>query len=223
MSNEKKGFFSGIKKIVFKDEQASEPQNQTQNIVAGTEEKVQNAPVKTYDVIVPPSAKEDAAKRAYQLIEAINQPGVDFFEVWNAVEENGGAQSGNLKQAFNTLKYADKTLTKEKLINSGNYYKTELNKALDADIQKKNDERNAIENKIKQSKTALSTDVDSIQTEIKKLQKELDDKKAQLSNLDSQLQPKLTEINQKIQSGKQAIEGVISKMQALIDLAEKEL
>ncbi|MFT4093130.1 MAG: hypothetical protein QM640_05785 [Niabella sp.] len=219
MENQKGGFFNGLKKMIFKDEPVSLQEQQPPVSAPATESLKAAAPVKTFDITITPAAKEDAAERAFKLIESINQPGVDFFEVWNAVEENGGG----LKQAFNTLKYADKTLTKEKLLSSGNYYKTELQKALDGDIRKKQEEQQAIENKIRQSKETLTADISSIQEEIKKLQKDLTDKEAALSGLQTQLQPKLQEIEQKIQTGRQAIESVIDKMQALLTLAEKEL
>jgi hypothetical protein len=33
----------------------------------------------------------------------MNKPGVDFFEVWNAAVEMGGANANNLKSAFTSL------------------------------------------------------------------------------------------------------------------------
>ncbi|MCH5683366.1 hypothetical protein LWM68_03180 [Niabella sp. W65] len=132
--------------------------------------------------------------------------------------------AGNfLKQAFNTLKFADKTLTKEKLLSSGNYYKTELQKALDNDIQKKNGEKTAITNKIKDSKETLAAEINSLEEQVVRLQKTIAEKQAELSNLQAHWQPKLEDIEKKIQTGRHAIEGVLSKMQTLLNLAEKEL
>ncbi len=181
---------------------------------------VQNAPVQTFN---SDAAKDDAAKRAYQLIESINQPGVDFFEVWNAVEENGGAQPGVLKQTFNTLKYADKTLTREKFLSSGSYYKNELQKALDTDIIKKKGEKAAIENKMEENGRALSNEISALEQKIKDLQKTIVDKQTELSNLNTHWQPKLQEIDQKMQTGRHAIEGVLSKIKALLETGEREL
>lgn len=226
MENQRGGFFNGLKKMIFKEEDVPLPAQEPEPAPVKVAEPaiVKPQPVSTYDTsAIPVEAREDAAKKAYQLIESINQPGVDFFEVWNAVEENGGAQAASLKQAFNTLKFADKTLTKEKLLSSGNYYKNELQKALDNDVQKKNGERAAITNKIRESKETLTAEVHSLEEQVIRLQKTIAEKQAELSNLQAHWQPKLEDIEKKIQTGKHAIEGVISKMQTLLSLAEKEL
>ena len=106
MENQKGGFFSGLKKMIFKEEDVPLPPQQPEPAPA----KVANPvvvesrpvnPVNTSQASV--EVREDAAKKAYQLIESINQPGVDFLEVWNAVEENGGAQSASFKRGFYKL------------------------------------------------------------------------------------------------------------------------
>lgn len=225
MENQKSGFFKGLKKMIFKDE-AGTPLPLTEGSSSSQDRLETNdsqQPVKTFDVNVTPEAKEDAAKRAYQLIESLNKPGVDFFEVWNAVEENGGAKPATLKQAFNTLKYADKTLTKDKLLESGNFYKSELQKALDGDILKKENERKAIEENMKQSKAALVADINSLELNIKTMQASLADKQKQLGGIGEKWLPQLQNIEDKIQTGKQAIEGVIAKMEELLKIAEREL
>ena len=219
MEKQRGSFFNGLKRMIFKEEGVPAPAETPASSAAPTE----NAPVKTFDTISPDPAKDDAAKKAYQLIESINQAGVDFFEVWNAVEENGGAQPGVLKQAFNTLKYADKTLTREKFLSSGNYYKNELQKALDGDIRKKNEEKTAIENKIEATGQSLSNEISALEQKIKDLQKTIADKQSELSSLNTHWQPKLQEIDQKMQTGRHAIEGVLSKIQALLEMGEKEL
>lgn len=226
MESQKGGFFSGLKKMIFKEEDVPLPLEQPESATVKTSnpEIAEPKPVITLDANpAPVEAREDTARKAYQLIESINQPGVDFFEVWNAVEESGGAQAATLKQAFNTLKFADKTLTKEKLLRSGNYYKSELQKALDGDIQKKNGEKAAIANKIKESQETLTAEVHSLEEQILRLKKTIAEKQAELSNLQAHWQPKMEDIEKKIQTGKHAIEGVIGKMQTLLNLAEREL
>lgn len=226
MENQKGGFFSGLKKMIFKEEDVPLTTQQPEPAPVKASEQIvtEPRPVNAFGTnAVPLEAREDAAKKAFQLIESINQPGVDFFEVWNAVEESGGEQAASLKQAFNTLKFADKSLTKEKLLSSGNYYKNELQKALDNDILKKNGEKTAITKKITESKASLTTEITSLEEQVKRLQKTIADKQAELSNLQTHWQPKLEEIEKKIQTGRHAIEGVIGKMQNLLALAEKEL
>lgn len=219
MEKQRGSFFNGLKRMIFKEEGAAVPEESPVSQAAPKE----NMPVQTFDATISGAENDDAAKRAYQLIESINQPGVDFFEVWNAVEENGGAQPGVLKQAFNTLKYADKTLTREKFLSSGNYYKNELQKALDGDIRKKNEEKVAIENKIEATGRSLSNEISTLEQKIKDLQKTIADKQTELASLNTHWQPKLQEIEQKMQTGRHAIEGVLSKMQALLETGEKEL
>ncbi len=170
-----------------------------------------------------PAAETDEATRAkaYQLLESINQPGVDFLEVWNAATENGGISG--LKSAFNALKYADKSLTREKVLSTGRYYTDALQKALAADLEKKAGQRKALEDEKTSQRQSLSSELSTLEKQIAGLQDLLSQKRSALEELDGKYEPRLRELEGKMASGKTTIESLLRQMQDVLRAAEREL
>jgi hypothetical protein len=102
---------------------------------------------------------KDMKLRIYQLLESINKPGCDFFEVWNASIEMGGANSNNIKAAFTSLKYVDKSLNKEKLLETGEFYISSLVKVLDAEAAKRKEEKDKLLAQKEQQRTNLASEI----------------------------------------------------------------
>lgn len=219
--------FGGLKKLLFKDEFVAPgpPVNDTtqpERTVPVAPQ--QNVPVKSFDAPATSGTVDEQMKaKVYQMLESINQPGVDFLEVWNAAEENGGPTAQTVKMAYNTLKYADKSLTKEKLLSSGAYYIGELQKTIEADIQKKNAQRQHLEEEKSGKRQTLSTAVQDIERQIAELQKTLTARQNELSGLDATYEPKIQELQTKIATGKTAIYSMIQQMQSMLNIVEKEL
>jgi hypothetical protein len=227
MANDTGGLFGGLKKLLFKEgftDQASEPVSGD----SGAGQPVSVPHVNTDSVF---SADKTVASgnaagmkaKAYQLLESINQPGVDFLEVWNASEEAGGINPQTVKATFSALKYADKTLTKDKLLTTGEYYCTQLQKAIDSDLQKKATERQQLEDRKAAERKQLATDISAVEAQLKALQQSLGEKQAQLTTLDASYEPKLRDLDEKISAGKATIDAMIREMQQLISIAKKEL
>ncbi len=134
--------FSGLKRLIFKDVPETEiPEPVPPPLVPETRPDTPAVAATTPPVSSGWTTSSDSGTdettraKAYQLLESINQSGVDFMEVWNATTESGGP--AGLKAAFNALKYADKTLTREKVLTTGRFYIDRLQKALTADLEKK--------------------------------------------------------------------------------------
>ncbi len=226
MANDSGGLFGGLKKLLFKDDFAPEAPHPVPATPAPSPQHATSpSPAASFGVeqSAPGGNAEGMKARAYQMLESINQPGVDFMEVWNASEEAGGITPQTVKTSFNALKYADKTLTKEKLLTSGEYYCTQLRKAIDGDLQKKA----ALRQQLDQQKTAerqnLASGIAAMEAEIRKLQADLSAKQSQLAALDATYEPKLRSLDETMQAGKTTIDAMIREMQTLLDIARREL
>lgn len=161
--------------------------------------------------------------RIYQLLESINKPGCDFFEVWNASIEMGGANSNNIKAAFTSLKYVDKSLNKEKLLETGDFYINNLVKVLDAETAKRKEEKDKLLVQKEQQKTNLSAAITDLERQIVTLQSKLAEKKKESDSINEKYQPLVSEIDHKITNGQQAVNSVVSEMQQVISIVQKEL
>ncbi|MEO6733041.1 MAG: hypothetical protein ABIN01_17590 [Ferruginibacter sp.] len=226
MSNNKEGIgegiLKGLKKILFTDSGREEPMPTIAPAAAPA------ATITTDDrLTVPTDASGNNVKemklRVYQLLESINKPGCDFFEVWNASVEMGGANSGNIKAAYTSLKYADKTLTKDKLLETGDFYISSLTKVLDAETIKRQEEKDKLLVQKDQEKTSLTTEINELEKQIAALQKKLAEKKTQNEGINQKYQPQLEAIDAKISNGHQSVNSVINEMQQVVAIIQKEI
>jgi hypothetical protein len=166
---------------------------------------------------------KDVKLRVYQLLESMNKPGVDFFEVWNAAVEMGGPNSANIKSAFTSLKFADKSLTKAKLQETGSAYMSGLKTVIETESQKRLEEKNRLDKEREQVKSSLKSEITSLEQQIAVLQERLAAKKTEQDTINDKYDPKISEIDKKINTGKQSVNSVLSEMQQVLDIINKEL
>lgn len=226
MGNEKEGIkegiLKGLKRILFTNTGTDE----AEEIIAPV---VKPAPSITSDdkntvaAEDPGNNVKEMKLRIYQLLESMNKPGCDFFEVWNASIEMGGANSGNIKAAYTSLKYVDKTLTKAKLLETGDFYITSLTKVLDAETIKRKEEKDKLLVQKEQEKTNLTAEINDLEQQLIALQKKLADKKTQNEGINQKYQPQIEAIDDKINNGRQSVNSVLNEMQQVVAIIQKEI
>lgn len=212
------GILRGLKKLLFTDEA---------EIIAPLDAKPSTSTPSSNTPSEVPSAAVDTDQNAklkvYQLLEGINKPGVDFFEVWNASIEMGGANAANIKSAFTSLKFADSTLSKAKLEDTGSYYISEIEKVLTQESQKRRHEIDKLEAQKTSSKSNLAQEITSLEAQIASLQEKLSQKKAELENINQNYDPQIAELHQRILSGETSVNTVIQEMKDVLNIISQEI
>jgi paraquat-inducible protein B len=229
MSDSKNGFGSGIlkglKNLLFKEDAGAPVQEAPATPPAAAPAPAAVTPA-VYPVTPPAvtgTTDKDMKLKVYQLLESLNQPGCDFFEVWNAAGEMGGANSTNIKAAFTSLRFADKTLTKDKLLQTGAYYRDSLKNVLQTETQKREDEKTSLHRQKEQAKTGLDSTISSLEKQITDLQQQLQVKKTERSTLDEKYNPSIAAIDIKITQGQQSVNSVLAEMQEVLDIIQKDI
>jgi hypothetical protein len=219
------GILRGLKKILFTN---SEPEEVVQAPVQPA--KPVSHPITTEDktMFAPEAASgssnvKEMKLRIYQLLESINKPGCDFFEVWNASVEMGGANPNNIKAAYTSLKYADKTLTKDKLLETGDFYISSLAKVLDAEIIKRKEEKDKLFAQKEAEKTQLTKEIGELEQQLIEIQKKLTEKRSQSEGINQKYQPKIEAIESKISNGHESVNSVIGEMRQVVSIIQKEI
>lgn len=231
MSNNKDGIGDGIlrglKKFLFTSPGTEEPVNPP---AATVNTPAASTPFSGNSITTAPPAGDvpaDSVKemklRVYQVLESINKTGCDFFEVWNASIEMGGANTGNIKAAYTSLKYADKTLTKEKLLETGDFYINSLVKILDSETIKRQEEKDKLLVQKDQEKNSLATEINDLEQQLVALQKKLAEKKTQSEGINQRYEPMILAIDQKISNGHQSVNSVLNEMQQVVAIIQKEI
>jgi hypothetical protein len=226
MSDEKKkgftGIFTGLKKMVFTDDylETSQPA-ENQNTKAAPVPVQTNNHTNNTGIITTNIAPDDMIQKIYSVLESMNKPGVDFFELWNAAEAMGGVTVTNLQNAFTTLKILG--LNKVTVINTGESYCTELQSKLNADIQKKKDEREYLNVALQTEKQQLQREKQDLENKIHLLSSQLTDTASKLNEVDGKYAPQIQSIEGKIQSGVNALNVVVAKIKAVLETVKANI
>jgi hypothetical protein len=231
MSNEKSNFggiFSKLGKLVFTEEYINE--NKTEEATNVEPSSSPTVPKPTTNATAPSSYTSTNAgnpdksmlDKVHALVESMNKPGIDFFELWNAAEAMGGITETNVSGAYVALKIASgNTLTKQVILNTGEGYCTELKSALDKDINDKINQKNKLNDAKNSSRNLLSTEITDLNNKIVELQNLLKEKNQKLLNIDADFDPKIKEIDDKITNGKVAVDAVVAEMKNVLAIATK--
>lgn len=214
------GILKGLKRVLFQHDHVTEEKGLTEpQSVAG----VKPSPAPKIESYFSEEGTKDMKLKVYQLLENLNKPGIDFFEVWNAAVEMGGANTNNIKAAFTSLKFADKTLDKARLLETGSGYVTALSSVIETETKKRMDEKLKLDKEKEQARTNLSNDIATIEQQISSLQEKLAIKKTELENIHAKYEPVISAIDVKIRSGQQSVNTVLQEMQQVMELINKDL
>lgn len=218
------GIFKGLKKMVFTEDYLETGQPE-QTKPAATTAKSTGAsnfsPNNTAGIITTNVASDDMVQKIYSLLETMNKPGIDFFELWNAAEAMGGANAANLQNAFTTLKILG--LEKASVLSSGEIYCVELQTKLNADVQKKKDEREALNVALQNEKQQLQREKQDIENKIQLLSSQLTETTTKLNQVDSKYTPQIQDIEGKIQSGVNALNVVVAKIKGVLETVKTSI
>lgn len=227
MSDNSEGFGSGIlrglKKVLFTS--GTEDEQTVPSTDAVPVKSPVNEPIRPVDAeqFAGDPGGRDMKLRVYQLLENMNKPGVDFFEVWNAAVEMGGANISNIKSAYTSLKFADKSLSKTKLLETGAAYMSGLKSVIETESHKRLEEKARLEKEKEQVRSGLVAEISSLEQQIAGLQERLAAKKAERETIEEKYEPKIKEIDFKINAGRQSVSIVMNEMQQVLDIINKEL
>jgi len=229
------GILKGLKKVLFSSSPEETAVTPSPNQLTGnTGSRPHQPPPKAATAVDSPPFSEaklpendievkDMKLRVYHLLEQMNKPGVDFFEVWNAAVEMGGANGANLKSAVTSLRFADKSLSKSRLIESGKGYVSGLQGIFETESKKRSEEKAQIAGEKEQVRTGLIAEIESLQQQITTLQAKMDSQQQKLLTLDETYNPRLKEIEHKIKTGSDAVNSVLNEMQQVLQIIEKEI
>jgi chorismate synthase len=223
MSDQKSGFgggiLKGLKNLLFKEDPASElaPAQPAETA------KAIEMPVNIPQMIQPAADNRDMKLKVYQLLESMNRPGCDFFEVWNAAGEMGGVNTTNIKAAYTSLRFADSTLNKAKLTETGIYYRDGLKKVFQDETQKREDEKSKLYREEEQAKASLDNEIASLENQVASLKQQLENKKNERSTIGEKYRPVISEIDTKIALGRDTVNNVLGEIQQVLDIIQKDI
>jgi len=177
---------------------------------------------KTESVISTPiplecaSQMESVMKTYEDGFAKLNQPGVEFFEFFQAVIEGGSDKPDTYKMAFKMMKSLEKSMSKDSLIEQSQFYINELSNV--------HANYNSIGNKKKNELlTSKQTEDQKLRSEVQLLRQQLDTIKEQISSkellinqIDGKYLPKITELDCTIKANDVARDRIIASLNSVV-------
>lgn len=177
-----------------------------------------NAPVFT-----PPASNDfvdDLRSRFRKILEEKNQPGFDFYEFsLMLLRTSSNPSIEHFKTAYEGAKLLNPNCNQQFLLDSANFYKSELQKAFEATVSAGEQKKTALNAEKDKEQKQLNNEASNIEQQLSKLKQEIAnlekiqaEKIAALNGIDSKFTDKFVEIEQKIQATIAAKDGVANEM-----------
>ncbi|HEX7756880.1 MAG TPA: hypothetical protein VF421_16125 [Niabella sp.] len=223
------GILGSLKKLIFEEDRNTIPvdtpasQPEQQSPLPDTVIQSTAAPADSPGTEEPTANTGEMKIRVLDLLEKLNEDGIDFFEVWNAAAAMGTIDATTIKAAFTSLRYVDKSLTKEKLLTTGNNYAVKIKEVIDQDVAQKQKQKTTLQANRVSEKQALQKEVSTLETQIKELQTKLTDQQKKLGTIDSSYDAQLNAIDLKITIGRAAVTEVVTDINHALSIIEKNI
>lgn len=177
----------------------------------------------TTPAYTPPATSDfvdDLRNRFRKILEEKNQPGFDFYEFsLMLLRTSNNPSVEHFKTAYEGAKLLNPNCNQQFLLDSANFYKSELQKAFEATVSAGEQKKSALSAEKDKEQKQLHNEVSNIEQQLSKLKQQIADlEKAQserlsaLNGIDSKFNDKFVEIEQKIQATVVAKEGVANEM-----------
>ncbi len=228
------GLLSGLKKMVFTEEyidsttqpvvsnnNSDKPANTSFTPIPNEKVAVSTSQPSNIGIVTTNVASNEMVDKIHSLLESMNKPGVDFFELWNAAEAMGGANTTNLQNAFTTLKVLG--LDKQTVLTTGQNYVAELQEKLGADINRKTAEKDSLNNKLSTEKLNLQNNKKQLEQSIAEMQTKLSETNNQLNAIDNNYQTELSSIDAKIKVGTNALNTVVNQINTVLQTVQTSI
>lgn len=130
--------------------------------------------------------------------DSLNQPGYDFYEFFKAIKAVGSNDASVYKMAMSMAKGVDAKVTKESLLQQGDFYVKEINNVHKQYQRQGNAKKTKLQNLQQTEKENLTSEISELEKEILELQNQISTKRNKLQSIDSDLISDVSEIEQKI-------------------------
>lgn len=175
-------------------------------------------PVPTVNIPLECAPHMDSIMQLYENgFASLNQPGVEFYEFFEAIVEAGINDSAAYKMALKMLSKMEKTMTKDSLVLQSQFYIDELTKVhakYNAEGQKKKSDLTADKNAEGQK---LGNDIRLLKEQMESLRNQLSAKEMQLSQIDNRYLPKISECDCKLMANDEAKNRIMGTITSVVN------
>ena len=145
--------------------------------------------------------------------DSLNQPGYDFYEFYQAITQGGVDNAQIYPMAFTMASAMDKSVTKDKLIQTADFYLNEINKVYSDYVAKGNSKKQDLTTQKNNENQALANELNMMEQQMEALRTQIFDRQNKLNAIDSKYGPMINEIDSKILANETAKSQITNSIQ----------
>jgi hypothetical protein len=145
--------------------------------------------------------------------DSLNQAGYDFYEFYQAIVQGGIDNPQLYPMAFTMANAMDKTLTKDKLVQSADFYLNEINKVYSDYVAKGNTKKEELTIQKNNENQALVNELSMMEQQMEALKTQIQDRQNKLNAIDTKYGPMISEIDSKILANETAKTQITNSIQ----------
>lgn len=130
--------------------------------------------------------------------DSINQPGYDFYEFFQSVSSGGIDNPQIYGMAMSVAKAMNKEISKESLINSANFYLSEILKVHQNFVESGNGKKKALIAQGDSEKQSLTNELNELNKQLSSIRIQIQDRETKLSMIGDKIQPQISELDSKL-------------------------
>jgi hypothetical protein len=145
--------------------------------------------------------------------DSLNQAGYDFYEFYQAITQGGVNNPQIYPMAFTMASAMDKSVTKEKLLQTADFYLGEINKVYNDYVSKGNGKKQDLITQKNNENQALVTELSMMEQQLEALKTQIQDRQNKLNAIGGKYQPMISDVDNKIAANETAKNQIVQSIE----------
>jgi hypothetical protein len=145
--------------------------------------------------------------------DSLNQAGYDFYEFFQAVMQVGVDNPQIYAMAFTMGSAMDKSVTKDKLLQSADFYTNEIMKVYNNFVSQGAEKRQQLLSQKESENHSLTMELDTMVQQMEALKIQIQDRQNKLNAIDGKYSPMIQEVENKISANTTAKDQIMGSIQ----------
>jgi hypothetical protein len=145
--------------------------------------------------------------------DSLNQNGYDFYEFYLAITQGGINNPQIYPMAFTMANAMDKSVTKDKLIQTADFYLSEINKVYNDYVAKGNGKKQDLITQKNNENQALVTELSMMEQQLEALKTQIQDRQNKLNAIGGKYEPMISDVDNKLSANEMAKNQIVQSIE----------
>jgi len=145
--------------------------------------------------------------------DSLNQNGYDFYEFYQAITQGGVNNPQIYPMAFTMANAMDKSVTKDKLVQTADYYLSEINKVYNDYVAKGNGKKQDLIIQKNNENQALVNELSLMEQQLEALRTQIQDRQNKLNAIGGKYEPMISDVDNKLSANEMAKNQIVQSIE----------